>query len=318
MIHKRGLMLLLSLLLVLSAAGCGAAKPPETADTDCLQVVTTIFPPYDFVRAIAGDTDISLTMLLKPGMESHSYEPSPSDILAIQESDIFIYNGGESDVWIDHILDALDTQHTHCLRMMDCVEVLEEEGVNGEHTHEHEHTDEEAYDEHIWTSPRNAVQIVRAISELMIQLSPENAAHYRSSTEDYILELNRLNDALREVTETAERNTLIFGDRFPFRYLADAYHLEYGAAFPGCSSESEPSAETVASLIDRVKQEGVPYVLYLEFSTHKIADTIAEETGAKTAMLHSCHNVSRSEMESGATYLNLMYANCEVLREALN
>ncbi|MDR1179146.1 MAG: metal ABC transporter substrate-binding protein [Spirochaetales bacterium] len=298
------------------AAGCSQKENIAQSGENKLTVTTTIFTPYDFVRQIAGDR-VNLSMLLPPGAESHSFEPSPRDIITVQNSRLFIYAGGESDEWINSILESMDTQNMEILPLMDCVDVVEEEIVEGM---EEEEEEEEgiAYDEHVWTSPKNAVRIVRAITEALCALDAANADFYQQNSAAYIAELEALDVEFQAVAGSAKRKTIIFGDRFPFRYFADAYGLSYYAAFPGCSTETECSAATVAFLIDKMKAEKVPVVFHIELSNEKIADTIAEATGAKKLLLHACHNVSKNDFENGASYVSLMRGNVGNLREALN
>ena len=264
-----------------------------------------------------------LKLLLPPGAESHSYEPTPKDIIEIQNCDVFIYVGGESDAWIEDILSSMDTSQKQLVALMDCVDTVEEETVEGMqaegHAHEEGAAEQEAeYDEHVWTSPKNAILIVEKIANELSLLDDSNSEAYQSASTDYIEKLKVLDSSFETVVSSATRNMMIFGDRFPFRYFADAYGLDYYAAFPGCSSETEPSAATVAFLTDKVSEEKLPVVFYIEFSNHKVADAIAEATGAKAMLFHSCHNVSAEELEAGATYLSLMENNVEVLKEALN
>jgi len=279
-----------------------------------INVTTSIFTPYDFVRQIAGDK-VNLSMLLPPGSESHSFEPSPRDIITIQNSDIFIYIGGESEKWVDRILQSMNTEQMKILAMMDAVEAVEEEIVEG--MEEEEGEEEIAYDEHIWTAPKNAVLIVRAITELLCETDAVNAHFYRQNAAAYIEALEELDAAFSEIVAGAKRRTIVFGDRFPFRYFADAYGLQYFAAFPGCSTETEPSAATVAFLIDKIKSEQIPVVFHIELSNERMADTISEETGAKKLLLHACHNISKRDFDSGLSYLEIMRRNTETLREAL-
>ena len=310
-------------------------RTPDYSD-DRLKIVTTIFPPFDFAREIAcGRADVS--MLLKPGMESHSYEPSPTDIISIESCDLFIYTGGESDTWIDEILKTIDNPDLRIIKMMDCVDTLQEEmveGMQGAHVHsdyDHEHDesgdhgddhDHEAetdeYDEHIWTAPLNAAAITEAIADCMSELDRENSDFYTENAKSYIEKLKNLDLEFKEIVSNAKRKIIIFGDRFPFRYLAEAYGLEYRAAFPGCSAESEPSAKTVAYLMDKVREDNIPNIFYIEFSNQKIAKSIQEETGAVPLILHSCHNLSKDEMDKGMTYLELMQQNAANIKEALN
>ncbi|MCC8022829.1 MAG: ZinT/AdcA family metal-binding protein [Clostridiales bacterium] len=491
-------LLFAAVFVCLTLAGCQSTTPASSSDK--VQVVATIFPPYDFVREIAGD-HVDLTMLLSPGAESHSYDPSPQDIITIQNCDVFIYVGGDSDDWVDQILDSMDTSEMTIVSMMELVETVEEEiveGMEGDHSHgtsdfedgqvedralsdwagdwqsvypylmdgtldqvmEHKAAEDEAMsrqdydayykagyetdvervvitdntmefyvngtaskaeyeyqgyeiltyesggkgvryqfeatgetngapryiqfsdhliapeesehfhlyfgddgfdalleetdnwptyypsdldgdgiaddmlahddedgddhgdedtelDEHVWTSPKNAQTIVTYLSDLLCELDADNADAYQSNTEAYLRALSGLDDAFREVVDNAARRTVIFGDRFPFRYFADEYGLTYYAAFPGCSTETEASAATIKFLIDKVNEESIPVVFYIEFSNEKMADTICGETDATKMQLHSCHNVTKDDFEAGASYLSLMQQNVENLKEAL-
>ena len=494
---KRVFPILLSLaLLITLCAGCGPS-PSQEGDGEKLSVVSTTFPGYDFTRAVAGE-QVELTMLLPPGAESHSFEPTPQDIIKIQNCDVFIYVGGDSDTWVDGILDSMDTSGMQIISMMDLVETVPEEIVEGmedDHDHDHDinpdeiydrplsdwagswstienalssgaldgymshqaeenetdlatqkaeytqrwksdypsleitgdgltmggkttayqslgyqlvegdhgssvwygyeavdtasgvpkyiafsdhstggheegdedehdehdelphfhirygdesfealtamenwsptyfptdasheaiaeamsgHGHEEEYDEHVWTSPVNAMKISEAISDTLCALDAEHADAYRANYATYLGKLEALDASFDAVVQDAARKTLIFGDRFPFRYFVDEYGLGYFAAFPGCSTETEASAQTVAFLIEKTKAEQIPVVFHIEFSNEKMADTICEATGAKKLLLHSCHNISKAEFEAGVSYLELMTQNVEALREALN
>lgn len=315
--------------------GCGTGRAEDASekaqDDGRISVVTTIFPQYDFVRQIAGDS-VDLKMLLKPGEETHSYEPTPQDIIAIQNSDIFIYVGGENDAWVEDILDSMPDAGMRTLKLIDCVDTVEEEHVEGMqeqpgHSHEEEeyHGDEteEAHsvheiDEHVWTSPVNASAIVDEIKELLAQTDPENRQRYEENAEAYEAELAALDAVFREVVDNAGRRLVIFGDRFPFRYFADEYGLDYYAAFPGCASDTEPSAAVMAFLINKVAEEKVPAVLKMELSNENIANAIAEATGTEVRTFYSCHNLTAEEFESGETYLSMMQKNVETLKEVLN
>ncbi|GHU12703.1 periplasmic divalent manganese/zinc-binding lipoprotein [Spirochaetia bacterium] len=318
--HKKNIILALFLpfLLWTVFAACERNRANLNENT-ALSVVTTIFPPYDFVRAIAGDEAVRLTMLLKPGAESHSYEPTPQDIIAIQRCDVFIYVGGESENWVNRVLDSLDPAvlaNKRLVRLMDCVEVVEEEIVEGME----EADDEEegiALDEHVWTSPQNAKRIVEKITAALCEAAPTNAALYREKAAAYIAELETLDAEFRAIAASGRRKTLVFADRFPFRYFTATYGLDYYAAFPGCSTETEANAATVAFLINKIRGEQIPVVFHIEFSNGRMADAIGEATGAKKRLLHSAHNVSRDELGAGITYLDIMRSNADVLREAL-
>lgn len=308
-----------ALLCALLLTGC-ARLDRGPADPEKLQVVATIFPAYDFARAAAGEL-AEVTMLLPPGAESHSYEPTPADILAVEDCDLFVYLGGESDHWVETILENIDFQG-RALRMVDCVELLEEETREGMqaapgHDHEgHDHGPGEVVemDEHVWTAPQNAAAVTRAVGEALAELDGAHAGEYRAAAGDYAARLTDLDGRFAAFFDGLDRRTVVFGDRFPLRYFAAAYDLDYYAAFPGCGSQTEPSAATVAFLTEKVRTEALGTVWYIEFSNHLVADSIAEAAGAETAMFHTCHNVSRAEVEAGATYLSLMEGNLETLR----
>ena len=308
------------ILIAAVLSGVSGCRPDKNAalknSNGKINVTATIFPPYDFVRRIAGDK-VNLTMLLPPGAESHSFEPTPRDIITIQNSDIFVYAGGESEKWIDRILQSMNTDKMKIFSMMDAVEVVEEEIVEGMEDDD-DGAEEVSYDEHVWTSPKNAILIVRSLGELLCETDAENADFYRRNTEAYIAALEELDASFNAVVAGAGRNTIVFGDRFPFRYFAEAYGLEYFAAFPGCSTETEPSAATVAFLINKIRAEKIPVVFHIELSNERMADTISAETGAKKLLLHSSHNITKKDFDSGEGYLEIMRRNVESLREALN
>ena len=305
---------LLSAILLTAFSGC-YEKDKNDDSNGKISVVSTGFAAYDFTKQIAGDL-ADIKMLLPPATESHSFEPTPQDIITIQNCDIFIYVGGESDEWVAGILESIDNSKMKVITLIDCVAVLEEEIVEGMSTEE-DHDDDVAVDEHIWTSPQNAKLIVKKITQTLCEVDPEHETEYIRKESFYQSELDKLDKSFREVVDQAVRKVIIFGDRFPFRYLTDAYGLEYYAAFPGCSTETEPSASTIAFLIDKIKETDIPVVFFVELSNQKIANTICEETSAKPLLLHSCHNISKNDFEKGITYLELMNDNILALKEAL-
>lgn len=299
-----------ALLCALLLASCAPAAEPEP-DGGKLHIVATIFPAYDFARAAAGDL-AEVTLLLPPGAESHSYEPTPADILAVRDCDLFFYLGGESDAWVDNILETVRPAG-RALRMMDCVELLEEEEEPGHH-HEHREGEVEELDEHVWTAPANAAAITLAVGETLAELDEPHKTEYRANAERYAGQLAELDQAFSEFFAAAAHKTMVFGDRFPLQYFAAAYDLDCRAAFPGCGGQTEPSAAVIAYLIEKVEAEQLSAVWYIEFSNHLVADSVAEAAGAKTAMFHTCHNVSRADLEAGATYLSLMEGNLAALK----
>lgn len=327
---------LIGILAVAAVGVCGLLSGCETRENnsgDRLSIVTTCFPPYDFARAVTGDT-ADITMLLSPGAEAHSYEPTPLDILKIQQCDVFIYAGGTGEVWAEEILKTVGNDDMTIIRLMDYVELLEEESVAGAspNGHDHHHHDEEEahndsedndeeheghYDEHIWTSLKNAQLCTNAIAEALSERFSEYSDTYEANASAYTAQLDGLDGEFTDMTENAPENIIIVGDRFPFRYLANDYGLEYFAAFSGCSSESEPGVYTMAFLIDEILEHDTDTIFYLEFSTKKLAEKLCDATGAEMLPLHSCHNVSPEDFSGGVTYLDLMRQNLNNLREAL-
>lgn len=302
-------LLAVALLLPLLCACTAAETEP---DPDKLSIVCTDFPAYDFARAIAGDR-AEILLLIKPGAESHSFEPTPKEILSIESCDLFICNGGESEAWAERLY--RDGGIEHRLVMMDCVETVTEEEKEGMYVRGEE--DEEELDEHVWTSPVNAAAIVSAICDELCKLSPDDATYFRANCDAYRARLAELDSEFRRTVANAKHDVLVFADRFPMRYFTLEYGLDYFAAFPGCSGETEPSAKTVAFLIDKVRDEKLPAVLYMEFSNQKMADVICEETGCKKLPFYSVHNVTAEQLEAGLGYLDLMEINLKSLKEAL-
>ena len=306
-----------------------------------LQIVTTNFPSYDFARAITKE-DADVTMLVKPGAETHSFEPSPQDIITIQNADLFIYTGGDSDEWVDGILESVQNKNFHVFKMMDAVNLIEEETVEGMQEEEHEHADadhgnEEAdhdhekadqaeeheeegpeMDEHVWTSPKNAITIVEKLEETLSGLDESHKDSFKANSESYVKELEELDKSFKEVVDSGKRKEIIVADRFPFAYFCKEYGLSYFAAFPGCSTDTQPSAATIAFLTDKVKEDKIPVVFHIEMGNEDMVNAISKDTGAKKLLLNSVHNVTDSDFKAGKTYVDLMKPNVEALKEALN
>ena len=323
-----------------------SASQEEPLKEEPLKVVTTVFPYYDFTRQISGGLiesgQVELELIVPAGMDSHSFEPTPADIIKIQDADLIICNGGAMEQWFERVLDSLDTQNQQVITMMDYVDTVEEEIVEGmeaeEHDHSHDHVhpagvpkegeeghlyddgheQEIEYDEHIWTSPVNAMTLSEVIAGTLCEMDESNQEIYRENLAEYEEKLSALDQKFRDIAEHGKRRLVVFGDKFPLRYFFDEYGLEYRAAFSGCSTDTEPSAKTIAYLIDKVRELDIPAVYYLELSSHRVAEIIGEEPGAEPLLFHSCHNVTRREFDSGVTYLELMEQNAVNLSKGLN
>lgn len=339
MINRKNVLLLI-VVLVLSVTGCagsgagrrglGDAARRQEEDSGKLKVVTTLFPYYDFLRQIAGDS-IELTLVVPAGMDSHSFEPTPADMIMIQNADLLVCNGGAMEQWLAKVLDSFGDGPApdRVVTMMDYVDAVEEEVVEGmeaeEHDHDHgEHSSDDGheveieYDEHIWTSPVNAMKLTGVLAVVLEEEDPAHAELYRKNNQLFQGKLRDLDQEFRDIVESGRRDLLVFGDKFPLRYFFDEYGLKYRAAFSGCSTDTEPSAQTIAYLIDKVDEDDIPVIYYLELSSHRVAEIIGEETGAEPLLFHSCHNVTRRQFDEGVTYLELMEQNAENLRKGLN
>ena len=298
-------------------------------------VVSTSFPGYDFARAVTKNTNISTKMLVKPGAETHTYEPTPQDIIDIKNADMFVYVGGDSDTWVKKILKDVDTKKTHVVKLVDLVSTVEEEIVEGmededEHDHEHDHDhshshehDHESHehkhdheeeeegpeiDEHVWTSPKKAMEIVKKIAEVASEIDADEKTKINDNAEKYVAEIAQVDKDLHQAID-GKISEIVVADRFPFRYFADEFGLKYAAAFSGCSEQTEASAKTISFLINIVKQDKVKKIYKIELSNGKIAETVSKDTGAEVLELHSAHNVTADDFSKGVTYVDLMKRN---------
>lgn len=317
------------LVLLLSAgvlAGCG--KQNDSEKSDKLSVVTTIFPEYDWVREILGDTadHAEITMLLDSGVDLHSYQPTADDIVRISDCDLFIYVGGESDGWVEGALKNATNKDMQVINLLEVLgdSVKEEEAVEGmqeeDHGHEDDHEEEAEYDEHVWLSLRNAETLCEAISDALQRIDPDNKDIYAANTAAYIEKLSALDAEYQAAVDAAACKTVLFGDRFPFRYLADDYGLHYYAAFMGCSAETEASFETISFLAGKVDELNLTCVLRIEGTQHKIAETVVQNTAAKNQKIlkmDSMQSTTAEDVRNGTTYLSVMEQNLSVLKEAL-
>lgn len=318
---------ILALLLALwipAAVLSGCAPQDDSAASNKLNIVTTIFPAYDWVREILGDeTDrAEITMLLDSGVDLHSYQPTVDDIVKISDCDLFLYVGGESDGWVDDALKNAPNKERKVIRLLDVLgdSAKAEETVEGMQEEEHDHEEEAEYDEHIWLSLKNAQVLVAAISEALQETDPARKDAYAANAAAYAEKLSALDGEYRAAVDSGKYKTLLFGDRFPFRYLADDYGLDYYAAFPGCSAETEASFETVSFLAGKMDALGLPCVLTIEGTQHKIAETIVQNTAQKNQQIltmDSMQAVTANDAASGVSYLSIMEKNLSVLKKAL-
>lgn len=302
--------LLLSAVLIILPFNSNSAYD----ENEKISVVTVGFAEYDFARQIIGDKG-EVTMLLSAGQESHTYEPTPSDIVKIQNSDVFVCGGGESEAWVKRIIDSVRSDMS-VVRMMDVCSLQP-----GEHTHEHyshdEHEHGEEYDEHVWTSPVNAKSILKAISDAVCSKDNKNADFYRRNTDEYLSLLDKLDSDFRTLGHDAQGKYIVIGDRFPLRYLMLEYGIDYYSVYPGCSAQVEVNPVTIASLNNMIKADNIPVVFKVDLSNGNVARSMCEETGAESAVLYSCHVVSAEDFDNGETYISLMYKNLDALRLAL-
>ncbi len=305
---------------LLFCTGCQSSAP----EPERIQVIATVFPQYDFARTIAGEY-ADVTLLLSAGQEMHNYEPTPLDVADISQCDIFLRIGGESEVWTETLLEALDTSRMDVVTLMDCIEApLAEEEHHHNHGHD-EHEEGEAddheteFDEHIWNSPVNAIAMVQEVTNALCRADAAHEAYFRQNAADYMAELEKLDESLRALTADMDSEpTLVIADKFPFRYLAAEYGFHYAAAFSGCSSETEPTVGALHTLTEECAEHGITSVFYLEFSSAKIADRVCNMTGAKSVMLHPLHNISAEDMQNGTSFLTLMTENYLAIKEAIS
>ncbi len=320
---KKFTIIILAVMLLL--VSCGAKKTAS----DKLVITAVNFPSYDAARAVAGDS-ADIRMLLPCGAESHSYEPTPDDIKRIMSSDLFVYTGGESDEWVEYILDDLDKK-VHVFSLMDAVDVILEEAetlnphdhdheheADHDHAHEHEHEHEHESDEHVWTSPANEKRIIEKLCAELVEMDGKNREIYEKNAKAYVAQIEEIDSAFRKVVENARTRTIVVADRFPLIYFTTYYGLEAFAAFPGCAAETEANANTVASLIDLVRENDVKAILHMELANTMLSKVISEETGAKVLEFNSAHNVSKSDFDRGITWTEIMKNNVNVLKEALD
>lgn len=321
------------LVVLLASALFGCTQNQKTSDSldeknnEKIKIVTTLFPQYDFARQIAGDK-AEITLLLPPGAESHSFEPTPSDIITINKADIFIYTGKYMEPWAEKIIQSTDSDTINILDVSSGITLVKEEHDHDEEEHAEDDMDDSEehggdghnheYDPHIWTSPVIAKKMVDNIAASLCYVDSENASYYKSNAENYKKQLDELDAEFTEIVSTGVRNKIYFGGRFALHYFTEEYGLDHESAYDNCSSETEPSAHDIAQIIDEIKEHEIPAIYYEELTDPKVARSISEDTGVEMLLFHSCHNVSKEDFEKGVTYLGLMKQNAENLKKGLN
>ena len=283
------------------------------------KIIATNFAGYDFARSIIKDSYLEVEMLLPPGSDLHNYEPTPQDIIKIKESDVLIYNGGESEEWLTNIISEIDSNKTTIIRMMDAVELLEEadDNILENDESENEVGEEDAeYDEHIWTSPKNVQKICSKITSVISEKYPQYRSVFEKNLATELDALTQLDQDFMDLAKT-KTGTIIMADRFPLRYFVNAYGFDYIAAFPGCSEQTEANVKTISTLIEKVKTSKTKIIFHIELSNQKIANTVSEATGAEILEFHSIHNISQADFNAGKTYIDLMKQNYQNLTKAL-
>ena len=314
----------------------------KSKDKNKLQVVASNFASYDFLKAIIGNSEnVELTFLMGPGKDAHSYEPTSGDLITIQNADLFVYIGGEMEQWSEKVLESLENKKDNIICIAEYVDTIEEKEIDGteeeeEHHHDHEESEEHddehkhegseeheheegAFDEHIWTSPTNAIKMVNKLESAMEGIDKDNSKKYKENAESYIAKIKEVDNKIQEIVKNKKRNRLVFGDKMPMQYFIDYYKLDVTAAFNGCSTETEPSAKTIAYIESKLKEEKIPVVLYIELNDGRVAKTIADEVGngCQALQIQALHNVSLDDFNKGETWVSLMNRNVEVLKKAL-
>lgn len=314
--HFKGIAVLIASLAIIVGAIIIWPKGNENAS-----IISTSFVGYDFARAVTGDKN-DVAMLIKPGAEMHTYEPTPQDIIRIKNAKLFIYIGGESEEWVEDLLVDNNIPNEKCIRLMDYVGLKEEVIKDGIESDEEEGDDEEEteYDEHIWTSVENSIHLVEAIRDKLNIIDADKQEMFAKNTENYTKRLRKIDSDLRNTISNVDvdKRVMIFGDRFPFRYFADEYSLDYYAAFPGCSDQTEASASTISFLIKKAKELNAKAIFKIEMTDSKLADTIAKEVGAKVYTLNAAHNISAADFNRGVTYADIMALNLKTIKEVFD
>lgn len=318
---KKIILIIIAILIILGA-GFAIFKSGNNKNKEDgkIQVVASNFASYDFLRAIIGDnSNIELTFLMGPGKDAHSYDPTAQDLITIQNSGLFVYVGGEMEKWSDKVLESLDNKKAKIICIADDIDTIEEQEVDGAEPEEEEEEEEGSFDEHIWTSPSNAIKMVNILEEAMEEIDSSNSSKYKENAEKYIAQIKDIDSKIQNIVDNKIRDRLIFADKMPMQYFINYYNLKVSAAFKGCSTETEPSASTISYLERKIKDEKIPVVLYIELNNGRVAKTIADEVGdnCEAMQIQTLHNVTLDDFNNQETWVSLMTRNFEVLKKAL-
>ena len=326
------IILLILIFSIITAVIINIKNPKRKNNDGKIEVVATLFPQYDFVKQIGGDK-VNVTLLLPPGSESHTYEPTPQDMVLINESDMFIYTGEEMEPWAENLIsgvkkdiNVLDLSKTVKLINVEEFEEEHEEHSDDEHEHEHEHehihthTEDghnHTYDPHIWLNPQYAIKMVESIENELSRIDPENASYYKKNAQNYISQISELDEEIENTVNNSSNPKIAFGGAFAYAYFVERYNLDFISAYETCGESAEPSTVQVKEVIDYINENKIPVIFYKEYTTGNIAKTISEATGTKMLVFNTVHNVSKDEMNNGATYVSIMKDNLENLKQAL-
>ena len=303
---------------ILTLPGCTSSKS-ETSKSEKITVIATLFPQYDFAKQIAGNK-AEVSLLLPPGTESHTYDPTPADILKVSNSDIFLYTGKEMEPWADKIINSVKNKNLIVGNVSTGIDLMKLEHHHHDDEHDHEKTShhEHNFDPHIWLDPNLAAKMVDNITLIFCQKDPQNSDYYKGNSEIYKNKLYELDENFKNMINSSKRKSIVFAGRFAHLYFINHYGLEYIAAFDGCSTEAEPSVKKISKIIDFIYKNNIPAIYYEEISEPKVANSIAEQTGTKTLKFSTLHNVTKEQLENNITYIDLMQENLENLRQGLN
>lgn len=340
---KKGIAFIIAIVILFTAVTVIILniKHPQKNKGDKIEVVATLFPQYDFVKQVGGDK-VNVTLLLPPGSESHTYEPTPQDMVLIDESSLFIYTGEEMEPWAENLISGMKND-IRVLDLSKSVELINVEEFEEEHSdehveheqqhqhnhedldeeehHEHEHDEEghhHTYDPHIWLNPQYAIKMVKSVEQELSNIDPDNAEYYKSNADNYIKQISDLDHEFEETVKNSKNPKIAFGGAFAYAYFVERYDLDFISAYETCGESAEPSTVKVKEVIDYINKNKIPVIFYKEYTTGNIAKTISEATGAKMLVFNTVHNVSKDEMQNGASYVSIMRGNLENLRQALN